>query len=46
MLLRYCSSSRENGLEALKAYSQGKSVVVGFGDEKFDWFVNEKVRYG
>ncbi|GAB9465895.1 Betaine aldehyde dehydrogenase [Globisporangium polare] len=37
---------RENGLEALKAYSQGKSVVVGFGDEKFDWFVNEKVRYG
>lgn len=37
---------RENGVEALKAYSQGKSVVVGFGDEKFDWFVNEKVRYG
>ncbi|DBA03510.1 TPA: hypothetical protein N0F65_011411 [Lagenidium giganteum] len=37
---------RENGAEALRAYSQAKSVVAAFGDEKFDWFVNDTVRYG
>lgn len=30
----------------MQAYSQAKSTVVGFGDEKFDWFVSEQVRYG
>ncbi|KAL3668630.1 hypothetical protein V7S43_005931 [Phytophthora oleae] len=37
---------RENGLEAYRSYSQVKSVVVGFGNEKFDWFVDDTVRYG
>lgn len=37
---------RENGLEAYRAYTQAKSVIVGYGDEKFDWFVDRKVRYG
>jgi len=30
---------RENGLEAFHEYTQSKSVVVGFGEERFDWFV-------
>lgn len=29
---------RENGLEAFMEYTQSKSVVVGFGEERFDWF--------
>ncbi|KAG7389806.1 hypothetical protein PHYBOEH_007226 [Phytophthora boehmeriae] len=37
---------RENGLEAYRSYTQVKSVVVGFGNEKFDWFVDDTVRYG
>ncbi|KAF4143943.1 Aldehyde dehydrogenase family [Phytophthora infestans] len=37
---------RENGLEAYRSYSQIKSVIVGFGNEKFDWFVDDTVRYG
>ncbi|KAL4133334.1 hypothetical protein KRP22_005715 [Phytophthora ramorum] len=37
---------RENGLEAYRSYSQVKSVMVGFGNEKFDWFVDDTVRYG
>jgi len=37
---------RENGLEALAEYSQTRSVVVGFGDDKFDWFQDETQRYG
>jgi acyl-CoA reductase-like NAD-dependent aldehyde dehydrogenase len=37
---------RENGREALREYSQTKSVVVGTSDEPFDWFVTGKnVRY-
>ncbi|RLN67813.1 hypothetical protein BBJ29_006800, partial [Phytophthora kernoviae] len=27
---------RENGLEAYRSYTQVKSVIVGFGNEKFD----------
>lgn len=30
---------RENGLEAYNDYTQSKSVVVGYGEERFDWFV-------
>ncbi|KAK1945833.1 Betaine aldehyde dehydrogenase 2 [Phytophthora citrophthora] len=37
---------RENGLEAYRSYTHVKSVVVGFGSEKFDWFVDDTVRYG
>lgn len=38
---------RENGIEALHEYSQTRSVVVGFDDAPFDWFVDEgKPRYG
>ena len=38
---------RENGIEALHEYSQTRSVVVGFDDSPFDWFVDEgKPRYG
>ncbi|KAG2819727.1 hypothetical protein PC116_g14873 [Phytophthora cactorum] len=37
---------RENGLEAYRSYSQIKSVIAGFGNEKFDWFVDDTVRYG
>jgi len=37
---------RENGLEALHEYTQTRSVVVGFGEEKFDWFVKGDARYG
>jgi acyl-CoA reductase-like NAD-dependent aldehyde dehydrogenase len=37
---------RENGHEALKEYSQVKSVVVNTADQAFDWFVQEEgVRY-
>ncbi len=37
---------RENGHEALKEYSQVKSVVVNTSDEPFDWFVQQEgVRY-
>lgn len=30
---------RENGVEAFHEYTQSKSVVVGKGEERFDWFV-------
>jgi phenylacetaldehyde dehydrogenase len=37
---------RENGKEALREYSQLKSVVVNLSDDKFDWFVPQtNVRY-
>eukprot|EP01138_Halocafeteria_seosinensis_P016399 gb/GECG01016730.1/.p1 GENE.gb/GECG01016730.1/~~gb/GECG01016730.1/.p1 ORF type:complete len:527 (+),score=64.36 gb/GECG01016730.1/:1-1581(+) len=37
---------RENGHEALREYSQIKSVVVNTGDQPFDWFVQDQnVRY-
>ncbi|KAE9011372.1 Betaine aldehyde dehydrogenase [Phytophthora fragariae] len=35
---------RENGLEAYRSYSQVKSVIAGFGNDKFDWFVDDTVR--
>lgn len=31
---------RENGWEALSEYTQSKSVVVGHGEDPFDWFVD------
>jgi phenylacetaldehyde dehydrogenase len=31
---------RENGLEALAEYTQSKSVVIGYGEAGFDWFVS------
>ena len=37
---------RENGLEALQEYTQTRSVVVGFDDTPFDWFVQGDARYG
>jgi acyl-CoA reductase-like NAD-dependent aldehyde dehydrogenase len=37
---------RENGLEAFHEYTQSKSVVVGFGEERFDWFVPGKAAGG
>ena len=40
---------RENGLDALREYTQTKSTIVSFTDEAFDWFVTDdsgKVRYG
>lgn len=37
---------RENGLEAYRSYTQVKSVITGFGKDKFDWFVDDTVRYG
>ena len=37
---------RENGVEALHEYTQTRSVVVGYGGEKFDWFVEGDARYG
>lgn len=37
---------RENGHEALREYSQVKSIIVNTSDEPFDWFVqDENVRY-
>eukprot|EP00475_Leptophrys_vorax_P040615 TRINITY_DN7559_c0_g1_i2.p1 TRINITY_DN7559_c0_g1~~TRINITY_DN7559_c0_g1_i2.p1 ORF type:complete len:506 (-),score=144.75 TRINITY_DN7559_c0_g1_i2:39-1556(-) len=36
---------RENGYDAYREYSQSKSVIVNFSDNKFDWFVPELVRY-
>jgi len=38
---------RENGREGLREYTQEKSVVVGYGEERFDWFSKKKgTRYG
>lgn len=38
---------RENGREGLREYTQEKSVVVGYGQERFDWFSKkEGTRYG
>lgn len=38
---------RENGREGLREYTQEKSVVVGYGEERFDWFSKNKgLRYG
>jgi acyl-CoA reductase-like NAD-dependent aldehyde dehydrogenase len=37
---------RENGIEALREYTQTKSVVVGFDDSPFDWFDDPNARYG
>ncbi|GMH68814.1 hypothetical protein TrST_g5821 [Triparma strigata] len=37
---------RENGIEALHEYTQTRSVVVGFDDTPFDWFVDHDARYG
>ncbi|GMI19732.1 hypothetical protein TrRE_jg2385 [Triparma retinervis] len=37
---------RENGIEALHEYTQTRSVVVGFDDTPFDWFVEGDARYG
>ncbi len=37
---------RENGLEALHEYTQTRSVVVGYDDTPFDWFVDTQQRYG
>ena len=37
---------RENGVEALREYTQTKSVVVGYDDAPFDWFADPNARYG
>ena len=37
---------RENGIEALHEYTQTRSVVVGYDDTPFDWFVDKDARYG
>jgi acyl-CoA reductase-like NAD-dependent aldehyde dehydrogenase len=37
---------RENGIEALREYTQTKSVVVGYDDAPFDWFADPNARYG
>jgi phenylacetaldehyde dehydrogenase len=37
---------RENGIEALHEYTQTRSVVVGFDDTPFDWFIEGDARYG
>jgi hypothetical protein len=42
----WCKCRRENGLEAYRSYSQVKSVITRFDKEKFDWFVDDTVRYG
>ena len=37
---------RENGLEALRQYTQTHSVVVNLSSQPFDWFVTDpNVRY-
>ncbi len=36
---------RENGIEALHEYTQSKSVIVGYGEEKFDWYAQRNARY-
>ena len=44
--MKQSGMGRENGLEALRQYSQAKSVIVGFDDAPFDWFSDPKARYG
>ena len=37
---------RENGMDALREYTQSKSVVVNCSDAPFDWFIDSgNVRY-
>ena len=36
---------RENGREALREYTQARSIIVRTSDERFDWFEDPDARY-